>query len=144
LIYKPGNFSLQLATSAVKYSFVRAGGSTPQDKPHYKLKSHPIRKLLTASINNNISIGLHSSYEAGINPGLIAQEHNNLENAIIQPVKYNRHHYLSSRDPRDMEELEKAGITDDFTMGMQMWQDLDWAPPGRFVGLILILGLSIR
>ena len=97
--------------------FVRAGGSTPQDKPHYKLKSHPIRKLLTASIKNNISIGLHSSYEAGINPGLIAQEHNNLENAIIQPVKYNRHHYLSSRDPRDMEELEKAGITDDFTMG---------------------------
>ena len=60
---------------------------------------------------------MHSSYEAGINPGLIAQEHNNLENAIIQPVKYNRHHYLSSRDPRDMEELEKAGITDDFTMG---------------------------
>ena len=72
--------------------FVRAGGSTPQDKPHYKLKSHPIRKLLTASINNNISIGLHSSYEAGLNPGWIYQELINIDKVILQKVKYKMHH----------------------------------------------------
>ena len=97
--------------------FVRAGGKTHHDKPHYKLQSEAIQQLLRDCISNGTLIGLHSSYEAGKKPDLISDELNILEQAIIKPVKSNRHHYLSSREPKDMDALEKAGITDDFTMG---------------------------
>lgn len=97
--------------------FVRAGGKKRQDKPHYKLHSKLILQLLKDCISNGTIIGLHSSYEAGLNPGLIADELNKLEQAIIKPVKLNRYHYLSSREPKDMDALETAGITNDFTMG---------------------------
>ena len=62
-------------------------------------------------------IGLHSSYDAGKTPALISTEKEQLEKQTGKPVTYNRHHYLASREPEDMDWLEKAGITDDFTMG---------------------------
>ena len=62
-------------------------------------------------------IGLHTSYDAGKNPALISTEKELLERQTGKSVIYNRHHYLASREPEDMAWLEKAGITDDFTMG---------------------------
>ena len=32
-------------------------------------------------------------------------------------MSYNRHHFLASRNPEDLDILEQSGITDDFTMG---------------------------
>ena len=65
----------------------------------------------------NITFGLHSSYEAGMKPDLITDEKKHLEKLSKKTITYNRHHYLDSREPEDMQALIDAGITDDFTMG---------------------------
>jgi hypothetical protein len=97
--------------------FLKPSGSSPEDKPKYSLYSKDMRRLLALCLSENASIGLHSSFDAGKTPRLIASELKSLEKATQQTVRSNRHHYLASREPEDMDWLEKAGITDDFTMG---------------------------
>lgn len=43
-------------------------------------------------------------------------EKNRLEKAVHNTVLYNRNHFMNCREPRDMLELIKAGITDDFSL----------------------------
>ena len=97
--------------------FIRSGGKTKQDKPHYSLSNKDIIQLLESVYSNHMSIGLHTSYQAGIFPNLIKKEKKTLEKHIGKTIRMNRHHFLSSREPEDMIQLEAAGITDDFTMG---------------------------
>ena len=97
--------------------FIKSGGSSVYDKPHYKLHSKDLQELLLLCKIEKARIGLHSSYDAGKTPALISTEKEQLEKQTGKPVTYNRHHYLASREPEDMDWLEKAGITDDFTMG---------------------------
>jgi len=59
---------------------------------------------------------LHSSYKAGKVPAVIIDEKARLDKFIRKNTVYNRHHYLSSREPLDMLALIDAGITDDFSM----------------------------
>lgn len=102
--------------------FIKSGaGDRPEDKPLYKLHSKDIQTLLCLLRQQDITIGLHCSYEAGINPSLIAEECAVLKNACGKPVHYNRHHFLSIREPEDTAILEKNGITHDFTMGYADW-----------------------
>lgn len=97
--------------------FVRSGGKSKQDKPHYSLLNKDIRKLLETVLSNDMIIGLHSSYQAGTDPALIWKEKTDLEKNIGKSIRCNRHHFLASREPEDMTQLEAARITDDFTMG---------------------------
>lgn len=97
--------------------FIRSGGKTRQDKPHYDLRSKDIEKLLASVYNNDMQIGLHASFQAGLSPDLIKKEKAALEKYTGKSICLNRHHFLSSREPEDMTQLEAAGITDDFTMG---------------------------
>lgn len=97
--------------------FFKPSGKTAQDKPHYKIDSDDMKTLFALCKTMEASVGLHSSYEAGLNPELIANERTQLEQAWGMPVDRNRHHYLGSREPEDMAVLVRAGITDDFTMG---------------------------
>lgn len=97
--------------------FFKAGGNAPQDKPHYDLRSNDLRHLNRLLAIHNGKAGLHSSYEAGKNPSCIPTEKARLEKALGQEIVFNRHHFLASREPEDMAQLEGAGITDDFTMG---------------------------
>lgn len=97
--------------------FFRAGGKTRQDKPHYSLKNKDLGHLLNESIRNKATIGLHSSYQAGVNPSFIKAEKKKLENRIGTSVHLNRHHFLACREPEDMDRIEASGLTDDFTMG---------------------------
>ena len=97
--------------------FFKAGGITKNDKPRYDLNSRDMRVLLELCREQGATVGLHSSYQAGMNPSLIAAEKKKLEDAIGMEVKHNRHHFLSSREPEDMEYLEQSGITGDYTMG---------------------------
>jgi len=99
------------------FVFFRAGGNTAQDKPHYDLRGKDIRSLIDLCRKNDVTIGLHSSYQAGREPSLILSEKKNLEDACGMEITQNRHHFLASREPEDMEYLEKAGITDDYTIG---------------------------
>lgn len=97
--------------------FIKAGGNATQDKPVYRLDSKDIQALFALCQSENISIGLHSSYESGKNPKQVPVEKKLLEKALKKTIRLNRHHYLSSREPDDFNWLEMAGITDDFTMG---------------------------
>lgn len=97
--------------------FMKGGGRSRQDKPWYLLHSPGIRSLLSLCREKQVIIGLHSSYDAGKAPQLIASERDSLGKAAQQTIIHNRHHYLAAREPEDFNWLEKAGITDDFTMG---------------------------
>ena len=97
--------------------FFKSSGSSMKDKPQYRLNSRDMQELFLLCKTENGTIGLHSSYDAGKTPSLIAHEKELLEKHTGTPIMYNRHHYLSSREPEDLDWLEKTGITDDFTMG---------------------------
>lgn len=88
-----------------------------QDKPYYYLGSKDIQFLFQTAKKQNFKIGLHSSYQSGDEPALIPLEKKQLEQYTHETIYYNRHHFLRSKEPLDMEYLIQAGITDDFTMG---------------------------
>lgn len=88
-----------------------------EDKPIPNL-IHPDHKTLFRYCKKkNIKIGLHVSYLAGMQPNLIHEEKERLENAASVQCVYSRHHYLATREPMDMFELIKCKITDDFSLG---------------------------
>lgn len=93
------------------------GGSHKEDKPFITHHVQDFQTLIKLSKRKNITFGLHSSYEAGINPSRIADEKKNLERISRKEITFNRHHYLDSREPEDMQVLIDNGITDDFTLG---------------------------
>ncbi|MDR2916882.1 MAG: polysaccharide deacetylase family protein [Tannerella sp.] len=97
--------------------FFRAGGKAREDRPRYNLNGKDLCALFELCREYEATVGLHSSYHSGMEPSLILSEKNNLENKFGIQVTHNRHHFLASREPEDMEYLEKAGITDDYTMG---------------------------
>ncbi len=99
------------------FLFFKAGGKTKQDKPRYKLNGRDLCALFELCREYEATVGLHSSYHSGMEPSRILSEKDNLEKAFGIKVTHNRHHFLASREPEDMEYLEKAGITDDYTMG---------------------------
>lgn len=97
--------------------FFKSGGQGRYDKPLYNIKSTDMQSLFTLCREKKVTIGLHSSYRAGIDPGAIVEERRNLCRTVGNEITCNRHHYLDSREPEDMDKLIDAGITDDFTMG---------------------------
>lgn len=97
--------------------FLKSAGSSRHDKPQYRLQSKDMQALLLLCRIEKTKIGLHSSYDAGKTPASISMEKELLEKYTGKPVVYNRHHYLAIREPEDTDWIEKAGITDDFTMG---------------------------
>jgi hypothetical protein len=97
--------------------FLKTGGRSAQDKPRYSLRTTDGASLLQLLQSVPIVVGLHSSYDAGRNPLLIEKERELLGKISRQKIRHNRHHYLASREPEDLILLERAGITDDFTMG---------------------------
>ncbi len=97
--------------------FLKSGGKSKQDKPYYNLKAADMQTLVALLKQSKALTGLHSSYDAGRDPLLITNERKSLEKVIGQKIRHNRHHFLACREPEDISWLERAGITDDFTMG---------------------------
>jgi len=97
--------------------FFKAGGLSAQDRPRYNIHSKRIHNLIKLCEEEHIEIGLHASYDAGRNPSLLAFEKTILEKTTRRRIYLNRYHFLDSREPEDLNILEKTGITDDFSMG---------------------------
>lgn len=98
--------------------FVRSGGGlAKEDQPILIPHTPDFHTLIKLCKLNAVSIGLHTSYDAGQHPKRINDERKILKRIIHKKIRYNRHHFLSCREPEDMEYLTKALITDDFTMG---------------------------
>ncbi|MDX9747727.1 MAG: polysaccharide deacetylase family protein [Paludibacter sp.] len=99
-------------------TFIRSGGGRKkEDKPESNLAHPDYKHLLKISKRKKVSIGLHTSYEAGIHPQLVGEEKKLLEAFTATDINYNRNHFLNNREPSDLNFLIDAGITDDFSMG---------------------------
>ncbi|MEI8087074.1 MAG: polysaccharide deacetylase family protein [Paludibacter sp.] len=98
--------------------FIRAGGGLrKEDQPIMLFHTPDFQTFMKLCRKRNITFGLHTSYEAGINPSRILDEKKNLNRITKKKTLYNRHHYLDTREPEHMQALISAGITDDFTLG---------------------------
>ncbi len=99
--------------------FIKPGGD-PEivfDRPIQNVFNKDYQNLFELCSNKKVKIGLHSSYAAGQNGELIAEEKVTLEKATQQKINFNRHHYLRNREPEDYHFLIKHDISDDFSMG---------------------------
>ena len=95
------------------YFLITAGSSF--NKKYYNFFSEEINCLIDELIKSGAKLGLHASYEAGKNPKKIKYEAKRLKNKLGIDSIINRHHYLQWREPGDVEYMEQAEITDDFT-----------------------------
>lgn len=96
--------------------FFTAGGQGKFDGM-YKIQSRIARNILRKVQNSGESVGLHSSYDAGLRPELIIEEKATLERIYGSPVYFNRYHYLGWREIQDGWALARAGITEDSSLG---------------------------
>ena len=108
-----------LKTSDVESIFFikTKGGNYREDKPNANIENKDYQILYRLLKKNGASIGLHASYEAGIYPEFVLSEKKLLEKASGTKITQNRHHFLASREPKDMQTLIDVGISADFTMG---------------------------
>jgi hypothetical protein len=113
------NFSLNKSRDNVETIFFikTKGGRQQEDKPNQNVEDDDYRLLFDYLKRNYVHIGLHASYEAGLFPQMIFSEKELLERTSNEKIICNRHHFLTSREPEDMQALIKAEIFDDFTMG---------------------------
>jgi len=93
------------------------GGNYREDRPNQNIESKDYQFLYRLLKKNGAQIGLHASYEAGIYPEFVFLEKQLLEKAADTKITCNRHHFLASREPKDMQAVIDAGIFADFTMG---------------------------
>ena len=74
-------------------------------------------KQLIADLSAGCPIGIHPSYASNNKLWLFEKEKERLEKIVHKPITQSRQHYLKLRFPQTYQNLQKAGITDDFTMG---------------------------
>jgi hypothetical protein len=101
------------------HTFIRSGGNMRQDRPFYWSDKQNIdfKTMINSCMASSDVVGLHSSYSSAFDTSLIINEKTSLESLIGKTVTSHRNHFLASREPEDMRALEKAGFTDDFTIG---------------------------
>ena len=97
--------------------FIKTGGGEwMTDKPLHNVKNHDFSELFELCSLSDVKIGLHPSYQAGLEPDFISKEKQILDETLGQITIYTRNHFLCNREPEDMQALIDAGLTDDFTM----------------------------
>jgi hypothetical protein len=79
---------------------------------------------LVSFISEFAKIGLHPSYGGGQNFSEITREKKVLEEITAMPVLYSRQHFLRIMIPKTPQQLVKAGISNDFTLGFA--QQIGW------------------
>lgn len=116
--------------------FIKTGGTAGQDDAYYRNTSR-VKDLIHFLKKSGAVLGLHASFSAGEIPERIFGEKEKLEKLSGEKIRWNRNHYLCSREPEDFRALIKAGITDDFTMGyadavgfrLGTCRDVKWIDP---------------
>ena len=98
--------------------FIKASIGKGLDYPQYCLHGKDFKHLLKYIKQDNIRLGLHTSYAAGADGELIRKEKETLEQALGEKnITLNRHHWLRSTSIDNMQQLAAAGITDDYSIG---------------------------
>ena len=78
---------------------------------------HPVMSDLIKNIAAYSDIGIHPSYKSSVNPEKILIEKSELETISGRKIIKSRQHYLRFNLPDTYNELLKAGITADYSMG---------------------------
>ncbi len=114
--------------------------SCAQDKPYLSYESADMQALLRLLKEANVTLGLHTSYASGAHAAGIANEKTQLEKVIGSPVLHNRHHFLRTCSPLDMQALADAGILHDYTLGFadQVGFRIGTARPVRFINPVTL------
>lgn len=79
-------------------------------------KNKNFRQLI-ANLASVCEVGIHPSYASNYKPWLFETEKERLEDIIQNPVTKSRQHFLKLKMPQTYQQLQKTGITDDYTMG---------------------------
>lgn len=100
----------------VKFFFL-LGDYGPFDKniPH---ENHNFQKLIQ-NISNKYDIGIHPSFAGFVHGchGKVIKEAGRLKKITGKEILKSRQHYLNLKFPKTYQNLIKAGITEDYTMG---------------------------
>jgi hypothetical protein len=86
------------------------------NRKYYNFTSQKTGRLIRSLEKSGAVLGLHVSYEAGVNPPEISDEAMRITKHLKNYSGFSRHHYLQWREPEDVTYMEQAGITDDFTL----------------------------
>ncbi len=95
--------------------FTLLGDYSLYDKPISYLNNE-FRELLQ-HIGDHSKVGIHGSYDSSLEPKRLEQEIQRLAEILHRPIYRNRYHFLRFTLPRGYSNLEKQGITQDYSMG---------------------------
>lgn len=88
-----------------------------EDHPIYSVKSRDTKALFRLAEENNVSIGLHSSYAASVHLEKMVTELRQLEFSLGKSVILHRHHYLLVPEAETPFCFSHIGINHDYSMG---------------------------
>lgn len=88
-----------------------------EDHPIYSVKNRDTKTLFRLAEENNVSIGLHSSYAAGVHLGETEKELRQLEFSLGKSVMLHRHHYLLVPEAETPFCFSQIGIEHDYSVG---------------------------
>ncbi|UCG26910.1 MAG: polysaccharide deacetylase family protein [Bacteroidales bacterium] len=74
-------------------------------------------KRLVREISDRYDIGIHPSYRSNIDPEILKEEKNALQEEVGKPVIRSRQHYLKLEIPHTYRNLIRLGIREDYSMG---------------------------
>ena len=95
--------------------FILIGDRDRYDK-NISFRNKYFRQLITY-LSSVCEVGIHPSYTSNYKPWLFETEKERLEDIIQKPVTKSRQHFLKLKMPQTYQQLQKAGIADDYTMG---------------------------
>lgn len=101
-----------------KRAFFMAGGLTRFDN-HYQASSAEAREVIQLAFQRGYRLGLHPSYVCWADLAQFTKEKQLLESVIGQEVAFSRQHFLNFSISRTISILEKAGITEDHSLGFR-------------------------
>ncbi len=106
----------EAANSIASFYFL-VDGKNKFDTGHFDKYKKKAEKYKNEIINAGHNIGLHPSYETGLNPDLLKEEKLKLEKWLGMDVFDSRQHYLRIKVPETWENLSKVGIKLDSSLG---------------------------
>lgn len=87
------------------------------DRPYIKIHDSDMKKLVKLLIENNVELGLHTSYASADNPDLVKLEKSAIEAQLSRALTSNRNHYLRLKSHEQMKTLQEVGILHDYSVG---------------------------
>jgi len=97
------------------YFMIAAGDKNSKNYCDIELPKY--QTMLRILSESGAETGLHVSYEAGGDPALLKGEIERMFKFCKNATAKSRHHFLRWREPEHIDEMESAGITEDFTLG---------------------------